>query len=94
MLEFLSNPEMVRVEPDNAAEAGSQSQKEVKPEGEEGSVYEEQPLSNEELTEFAMNPTNLGSFGLKIIIDNQQELDFDHELVRHIFQGIISVARH
>ena len=50
-------------------------------------------MSNEDLTEFAMNPTNLGSFGLKIIIENQQELDFDHELVRRIFQGIITVAR-
>jgi hypothetical protein len=50
-------------------------------------------MSNEDLTEFAMNPTNLGSFGLKIIIENQQELDFDHELVRQIFQGIITVAR-
>ena len=94
MLEFLSNPEMVKVDPENAAEAEAQSPKEVKPEAEEGSVYEEQPLSNEDLTEFAMNPTNLGSFGLKIIIENQQELDFDHELVRRIFQGIISVARH
>ena len=70
MLEFLSNPEMVKVDPENAVEAEAQSPKEAKPEGEEGSVYEEQLMSNEDLTEFAMNPLNLGSFGLRIIVEN------------------------
>ena len=37
---------------------------------EEGSVWEEQPLTNEELTEFALNSTNLASFGLRIIVEN------------------------
>lgn len=41
-----------------------------------------------------MNPLNLASFGLRIIVENQQELEFDHELVRLIFAGIINVARH
>ena len=81
MLELLSNPEMVKVDPE-AEEPMSPSQEAPNAQVEEGSVYEERPMSNEDLTEFAMNPTNLGSFGLKIIIENQQEMDFDHELVR------------
>ena len=98
-LEFLSNPEMVRVEREEEAmgqnaDDPAAAQIEAHPEAEEGSLWEEQPLTNEELTEFALNPTNLASFGLKIIVENQQELDFDHELVRQIFAGIIAVARH
>lgn len=96
-LEFLSNPELVKVEKDeNAMEEDGENpaaQAEAA-EAEEGSIWEDQPMTNEELTEFALNPTNLGSFGLKIMIENQVELDFDHELVKMIFTGIINVARH
>ena len=71
-LEFLSNPELVKVEKDeNAMEDPENPAAQAEAaEAEEGSIWEDQPLTNEELTEFALNPTNLGSFGLKIMIEN------------------------
>ena len=94
-LEFLSNPELVKVEKDEQEEDPEKPAVEgEEAAAEEGSIWEDQPMSNEELTEFALNPTNLGSFGLKIMVENQQELEFDHELVKNVFAGIISVARH
>lgn len=91
-LELLSNPEMVKVEREEQKEDPENPV--ADPNVEEGSVYEEHPITNDELTEFALNPCNLASFGLRIIVENQQELEFDHDLVKMIFTGIINVARY
>ena len=91
-LDLLSNPELVKVEKEPDESQGED--KNAEGQEEEGSVWEEQPLTNEELTEFALNSTNLASFGLRIIIENHKELDFNEDLLRQIFTGIISVARH
>lgn len=84
MVDFIVNEEQY---PDNICELQLSKDPNERPNGERIEV------SDSIFTSFAMDPDNIGSYGLKFLIENSKDLVLNENVVEGIFNTVITIAR-